>query len=80
MRCDMVSDQETDTSYTMDTIFSVRFKRRTPRMQKLSVLVMMSLLLMVFMTRDAGGVEAKVSSYYTILFYYLSGEHWGYHC
>ena len=31
MRSDMVSDQETDTSYTMDTIFSVRFKRRTPQ-------------------------------------------------
>ena len=31
MKCDMASDQETDTSYTMDTIFSDRFKRRTPQ-------------------------------------------------
>ena len=31
MKCDMASDQETNTSYTMDTIFSDRFKRRTPQ-------------------------------------------------
>ena len=31
MKCDMVSDQETDTSCTMDTIFSDRFKGRTPQ-------------------------------------------------
>ena len=66
MRCDMVSDQETDTSYTMDTLFSDRFqtgsKEEHPRMQKLTVFLMISLLLMVFMIRD-GGVEAKVSLY-----------------
>ena len=41
--------------------------------------MLMSLLLMVFVARDAG-VEAEVSPYDDILFYYPSQEHWGYYC